>query len=319
MVSFIVIGKNEGWKLEKCFNSIFKLIQKNNLDNYEVIYVDSDSTDNSIKIAKGFSEIKIFILRGNCNAAIGRNVGAKKSKGDILFFIDGDMELLEGSANLINDKKIHLEHPFISGQFNNYFYDTYSGEIIGERKSWNNNKDIYTGTTGGLFIIERKLWEKINGMQNKYRISQDLDLGLRLAKTHNLLLRKSILIANHYTIDYKSTNRLWKDILLGNFLYANCVLLRDHFFNKYFWKYYLRRNYSLIIIIILIFFQKLFIPFALLYLLIIGIRSIKTTKGERVLHKISVFLSFIIRDILSIIGIILFWPHKKYNYKIINI
>ena len=48
MISFIVIGRNEGWKLTKCFESIYDTINYNKLINYEIIYVDSASTDDSI-------------------------------------------------------------------------------------------------------------------------------------------------------------------------------------------------------------------------------------------------------------------------------
>lgn len=93
MISFIIIGRNEGWRLEKCFTSVFKTIKKDNIESFEVIYVDSKSTDNSVNVAKSYEEIKVFQIVGVCNAAIARNVGAKEAKGDILFFIDGDMEI----------------------------------------------------------------------------------------------------------------------------------------------------------------------------------------------------------------------------------
>ena len=64
MISFIIIGKNEGAKLKKCFTSIVKTINENNIDAYEVIYVDSNSTDNSIDIAKKYNIIKIFKITG---------------------------------------------------------------------------------------------------------------------------------------------------------------------------------------------------------------------------------------------------------------
>ncbi len=89
--SFIVIGKNEGWKLSLCFQSILNCIEKNRIDNYEIIYVDSRSTDDSIERAKKIPNIKIFSIIGKCNAAIARNIGCKEAQVDILFFFDGDM------------------------------------------------------------------------------------------------------------------------------------------------------------------------------------------------------------------------------------
>lgn len=86
MVSFIVIGKNEGWRLDKCLSAIHYFARQEELANYEIIYVDSKSTDDSLSIAKKNAANRILLITGECNAAIGRNVGAKEAKGDILFF-----------------------------------------------------------------------------------------------------------------------------------------------------------------------------------------------------------------------------------------
>ena len=93
MISFIVIGYNEGHKLKTCFKSIYKCVEFNRLPSYEVIYVDSKSDDKSLEIVKEFPSIKAFTILGDCNAAIGRNIGAIEAKGSILFFVDADIHL----------------------------------------------------------------------------------------------------------------------------------------------------------------------------------------------------------------------------------
>ena len=35
-----------------------------------------------------------------------------------------------------------------------------------------------------IFFIERDLWFSVNGMKTKYRRSQDIDFGLRLASNN---------------------------------------------------------------------------------------------------------------------------------------
>jgi len=49
MISFIVIGKNEGWKLTKCFESIFNTVAYNQVMNYELIYVDQPQLTTVLK------------------------------------------------------------------------------------------------------------------------------------------------------------------------------------------------------------------------------------------------------------------------------
>ena len=93
MISFIIIGYNEEKFLDKCFQSIYNAILCAQINKYEIIYVDSNSSDKSIAIAEVYKEVKIFKIIGKHNAAIGRNIGAKEARGDILFFIDGDLEI----------------------------------------------------------------------------------------------------------------------------------------------------------------------------------------------------------------------------------
>ena len=129
MISFIIIGKNEGWRLQKCLQSISYVVEQDAIANYEIIYVDSQSTDNSIELAKQYGA-KAFLITGECNAAIARNIGAKEAIGDILFFIDGDMELFPGFLPNVFTHDGRLEYPFISGIFNDIVHTTLFGVIV---------------------------------------------------------------------------------------------------------------------------------------------------------------------------------------------
>lgn len=52
MISVIVIGRNEGARLERCLTSVEKALWQM---PHEIIYVDSGSTDNSLDIARAHS------------------------------------------------------------------------------------------------------------------------------------------------------------------------------------------------------------------------------------------------------------------------
>ncbi|MCD4680112.1 MAG: glycosyltransferase, partial [Bacteroidales bacterium] len=115
MISFIIIGRNIENTIAKCIESVIRFIGNNNIIEYEIVYVDSESKDKTIEIAKKYP-IKIFQIKGQVNAAIGRNVGAKNAKGDILFFIDGDMEILPDFYPIAFDTNTNkLKYPFSSG------------------------------------------------------------------------------------------------------------------------------------------------------------------------------------------------------------
>ena len=72
-ISVIVIGKNEYPNIIKCLNSINDLQSKDYSNNYEIIYVDSDSKDESISYIKDdFKNVSIYKISGKINAAIAR-------------------------------------------------------------------------------------------------------------------------------------------------------------------------------------------------------------------------------------------------------
>jgi glycosyltransferase involved in cell wall biosynthesis len=93
-VSFIIIGQNSARTLEKCLRSII-LASETTLfiNNLELIYVDSKSSDNSLKIAEKYGAKIIEITDGYTSASLGRHLGLKHSIYSDILFIDADMEL----------------------------------------------------------------------------------------------------------------------------------------------------------------------------------------------------------------------------------
>lgn len=316
MISFIIIGRNEGWILDKCFKSVYKAIDLNKLKAYEVIYIDSDSIDESIEIARSYLErgIKIYQLKNEFNAAIARNVGVVKSVGEVLFFIDGDMEIESKFIPLVYNEEDGLKYDFVSGQVIDYNYDFQHKfidkkvyhQIIGDEK-----KDF---TTGGLFLLKRELWFKVGGMKNKLRRNQDLDLGLRLAKMNVFLLRRKELFAAHHTISYYNITRMWLLLFNGSEFFS-VVLLRDNFRNKFEWKMFIRENYSSIFLLFIGLSCMLLPPFLILiYFILVFARIIR--KINTLKFYVNRFLYVLVKDILLWFALIFFWPTNNKNFKI---
>lgn len=315
MISFIIIGRNEGWKLTKCLASVFKTIKHNKLNDYEVIYVDSKSTDDSIDKARKFRNVLIFQITGKYNAAIARNLGAKEAKGDVLFFIDGDMEIIPEFIQTVYHENNGLKYNFVSGQHENYYCND-KGKISKIERYFNLQKEnTYMVTTGGLFLIKKELWNYVHGMKNRYKKSEDLDLALRLAKKGFKLVRKKKLLAKHYTIDYLDRKRIWKDFFKGNHLYGRSMLYRDHILNKHVYKTIIRNDYSLVIMIILgIISVSTNSPYPMLiYILTALLRSIKKCNDKYTLKQLTYY---ILRDVSVLLGFLFFFPKEISKDKI---
>ena len=124
MTGFIIIGKNEGTKLVRCIHSILKTIEEDNIGDYEIVYVDSNSSDGSVELVKDIKgNIKIYGITGKASPAIGRNIGAAESNADLFCFMDGDMELVGDFLPKVMDETGGMRYPFVSGQFENVYYD----------------------------------------------------------------------------------------------------------------------------------------------------------------------------------------------------
>ena len=306
MISFIVIGKNEGWRLDKCLSSIQRFVDAESLRDFEVVYVDSKSTDNSIEIAKSYTVNKVFKITGECNAAIGRNIGAKESSGDILFFLDGDMELIPGFWQEIVDGSGKLKYPFVSGVEKDVLHDNQWNYVVTNiRRAFVEGEDKYCNTTGGLFVITRKLWNQVGGMDNCQKINEDFDLGIRLAKIGYPLCRKGRIWVNHYT-RYPSV----RNTPVSTVKYS-ARLARKHIFNwkaqkDQFLSYY---SYWILLTVIAsaLIFQSI-IPF-LFYLPVTIYRTVQIIRHTNVrLNPIGVYINRVAKDFAFLFYFFFYWP-----------
>jgi len=88
LVSVVVIGRNEGERLRRCLESIAQM--NHPTFNFEILYVDSGSTDNSIALAKELGATVIALHPERPSAALGRNAGWRAALGETILFLDGD-------------------------------------------------------------------------------------------------------------------------------------------------------------------------------------------------------------------------------------
>jgi len=93
LVSIIVTNKNGEKFLEKLFNSINDQTYR----NFEIIFVDDCSSDNSINIAKNFSITKVVDVNSDYGSPVGfakaNNIGYNLSDGEIILLQNNDTYL----------------------------------------------------------------------------------------------------------------------------------------------------------------------------------------------------------------------------------
>lgn len=88
LVSVIITTKNEGRNIGNCLKSIKE--QSYPSSALELIVVDNNSADDTVKIAKNFTE-KVYIKGPERSAQ--RNFGIREAKGKYILYLDADMVL----------------------------------------------------------------------------------------------------------------------------------------------------------------------------------------------------------------------------------
>jgi GT2 family glycosyltransferase len=93
-LSVVVIGRNEGERLTRCLRSVRRALGSSS--DHEVLYVDSDSTDDSRERATAAGATVLRVRPQRPCAAIGRNAGWRAARGRFVLFLDGDTLLDPG-------------------------------------------------------------------------------------------------------------------------------------------------------------------------------------------------------------------------------
>ena len=90
LVSIIILNYNGGKLLENCIESLYNT----DYDNFEIIVVDNNSSDNShINCKKRFEDMILIKNLKNLGFCEGNNIGIKKANGEFLVILNPDTEV----------------------------------------------------------------------------------------------------------------------------------------------------------------------------------------------------------------------------------
>ncbi len=87
LVSVIIVNWNGRKWLEKCLDSL----RAQTYRNFEIIFVDNASTDDSVEfVEKNYPEVIVVQSDKNLGFAGGNNLGIRQAKGDLLLLLNND-------------------------------------------------------------------------------------------------------------------------------------------------------------------------------------------------------------------------------------
>ena len=95
-ISIVIPVYNEGKNIEILYKSLITILYKEKQNNYEIIFVNDGSKDNSWEIIKNLAQINNHIKAINFNRNFGHQIaltaGYHKARGDAIISMDADMQ-----------------------------------------------------------------------------------------------------------------------------------------------------------------------------------------------------------------------------------
>lgn len=179
LVSIIIVNLNGNKWLKDFFDALYS----QSYHNFEIIIVDNASTDGSCEyIKKNFSKITIIQNRENVGFGKANNLGVKKARGEIIFFLNNDTLLskdtlkklltfkTDNNLNILGPKILDYEGKDVHG--GNKCSIDYTGYLGYAKKTF--------FIDGCALMISKKDFLSLGGFDEKYFMySEEIDLCWR--------------------------------------------------------------------------------------------------------------------------------------------
>lgn len=197
LFSVVIPLYNKADTIERTIRSVWAQSFK----DYELIVVNDGSIDASLNAVKRLSQETDFVIIDKKNGGVSsaRNAGAGAASGQYIALLDGDdiwypnhLELL---ANAI------AKHPDV--KFFGTGYERYSGTHVYYTIPWGGCrvKDVYSAfcfcqpINTSTVAIERDLWERIGGFDERYSFYEDYEFFFRLGLYTKCCIVRKISVA----------------------------------------------------------------------------------------------------------------------------
>ena len=187
-----------------CARSIVEQYKKE-LDNdkFEIILVDNNSEDDSVKAFNRLRIKNLQIIESNENLGFGKgcNLGASKAKGEFLLFLNSDTEIKDqGFVKMVNFLSQNKNVGILGGKLKNpngtnqlscgKFYSPFNlllvllgfNKLLNLRESPNVIKKV-DWVSGACFMIRKDIFNKVKGFaKDFFMYIEDMELCFRVKK-----------------------------------------------------------------------------------------------------------------------------------------
>ena len=164
-------------------------IKKQTYKGYEIIVADAGSKDRTGQIAKKYG---CKVVKGGM-PAVGRNNGAKVAKGNILLFLDADVQInrdfIKKALNEFNKNNLDIAgcliYPIGSNIIDKLFLALFNMWTLA-------TQFFYPNASGGGIFCQKWLHNKVNGFDETIILSEDMDYARRCGKYGKFRILNSV-------------------------------------------------------------------------------------------------------------------------------
>ena len=186
LFSIIVPTLNE----EKGLAATLRALRRLRSQPYELVVSDSGSSDRTRQVAREFADQVVSYNDQPKTAARGRNVGAAVARGDILVFIDADVDIQNIDAFFTTLAELFASNPQVVGavpRINVFPHLHTAGDrfafALVNGGFWLLNNYCGVGAGGGdCHVVRRDAFAQVGGYNPELRSGEDNEFMSRLAK-----------------------------------------------------------------------------------------------------------------------------------------
>jgi len=179
LVSVIIPSFNRAYCLPECIRSVL------GQSGFELIVVNDGSTDDTVKVLKSFSDIRVIHLANNQGVSYARNQGIEQAKGSLICFLDSD-DLWE-IGKLEAQVKWMQDHPECQAVYTDEIWIRNGVRVNPMFKHQKYSGDIFKQclplciVSPSSVMLRKTLLDEVGVFDESMPVCEDYDLWLRIA------------------------------------------------------------------------------------------------------------------------------------------
>ena len=158
--------------------------------SFEIILVDDSSTDDTVEIA-GKRGVRVIGLTRRSGPALARNLGVEHAKGDIVLFIDSDVEVRDDTLERVALQALR-ENPEMTAVFGSYDDEPADKGFVSQYRNLLHHfhhqqldSEAFS-FWAGCGAVRKEIFTQLGGFDHeryKKPSIEDIEFGLRVYKT----------------------------------------------------------------------------------------------------------------------------------------